>query len=55
MIIKVHIFVFKDYGIVTYQYGPNEEQNHKVVQALMQESEGNYLIEVDTENVKSIT
>lgn len=55
MIIKVHIFVFKDYGIVTYQYGPNEEQNNRIIKALIKESEGNYLIEVDTENVKSTT
>ena len=55
MIIKVHIFVFKDYGIATFQYGPNEEENKKAIELLCKESETNYLWEIDTENVKSTT
>ena len=55
MIIKIHIFVFKDYGIATFQYGPNEEENKKAIELLCKESETNYLWEIDTENVKSTT
>ena len=52
MIIKIHIFVFKDYGISTYQHSYDEEQNVKIVTALVKISEANYLLEVDTSNVR---
>ncbi len=43
---KIHIFVFEDYGIATIQEGANEEETDKACKALAEKSIASYVLDI---------
>lgn len=52
---KVHIFVFEDYGIATLRGGKNEEETQRVVALLTEQSVAQYTLIIEPENEETST
>ena len=47
---KIHIFVFEDYGIATFQEGFDEENNTKISEIMKKKSKANYVLDIKVDD-----